>query len=96
MRIKTVEEARREDVLARANGHGPVRYSKYRIQLACQKRGLWEQVKSAISSAELQDSWENIVDIASDNEELERALPTIKEQFGEDVVDAVLAESIVE
>lgn len=73
-----------------------VRYSKYKIQLACQSRGLWEQVKSAIATAGLQDSWSNIVDIASDNPELRMALPAIKDLFGADVVDAVLAESIAE
>ena len=72
-----------------------VRYSKYKIQLASQKRNLWEQVKSAIATAGLQDSWSNIVDIASDNEELDRALPAIRDMFGTDVVNAVLEESIV-
>ena len=73
-----------------------VRYSKYRIQLACQSRGLWEQVKAAIAAAGLQDSWANIQDIASDNPELQAALPTISEAFGSDTVDAVLAESIAD
>lgn len=69
-----------------------VRYSKYRIQLACQKRGIWEQVKAAISAAGMSDSWANIVDIASDNEELVAALPAIKEAFGAEVVEEVLSE----
>ncbi|MBQ7649699.1 MAG: hypothetical protein IJS15_02005 [Victivallales bacterium] len=73
-----------------------VRYSKYKIQLACQSRGLWERVKEKIAAAGLQDSWSNIVDMASDNPELLVALPAIKEFFGADVVDAVLAESIAE
>lgn len=72
-----------------------VRYSKYQIQLACQRRNLWEQVKGAVMAAGLQDSWSNIVDIASDNAELQAALPMIRELFGADVVDAVLAESVI-
>lgn len=71
----------------------PARYSKYKIQLATQSRGLWEQVKSAIASAGLQDSWANIMDIASDNPELQAALPAIREAFGSDTVDAVLEEA---
>jgi hypothetical protein len=74
----------------------PVRYSKYKIQLACQKRGLWEQVKAAIEAAGMADSWANIQDIASDNPELIAALPSIRAAFGSDTVDAVLAESIAE
>ena len=74
-----------------------VRYSKYKIQLACQSRGLWEQLKEKIAEAGLQDSWSNIVDISSDNDELKNvALPALRAAFGSDVVDAVLAESIAE
>ena len=69
------------------------RYSKYKIQLAAQERSLWEQVKSAIAGAGLQDSWSNIVDIAADNPELQAALPAIREAFGSDTVDAVLEEA---
>lgn len=73
-----------------------VEYSKYKIQLACQKRELWEQVKAAIAASGKQDSWDNIIDIASDNPELLAVLPAIKETFGEEVVEAVLQESIME
>ena len=72
----------------------PVHYSKYRIQLACQKRGLWDQVKAAIDTAGLSDSWNNIIDLSSDNPELLAALPAIRQAFGADTVDAVLAESV--
>ena len=72
-----------------------VKYSKYKIQLACQDRNLWERVKEAIASAGLTDSWSNIVELSSDNQELKDALPEIKKMFGADVVDAVLRESIV-
>lgn len=74
----------------------PERYSKYRIQLACQARGLWEQVKAAIAAANLQDSWSNIMDIASDNPELVAALPAIREAFGSGTVDAVLEEAVMQ
>lgn len=73
-----------------------IRYSKYKIQLACQKRNLWEAVKEAIANANLTDSWSNIVDIASDNPELQAALPNIKTAFGADTVEVVLAESIAD
>lgn len=71
-----------------------VRYSKYKIQLACQKRGLWEQVKAAIAEAKLSDSWANIQNIASDNDELAAALPLIKQTFGSELVDEVLSECV--
>jgi hypothetical protein len=74
----------------------PVRYSKYKIQLACQARSLWDDVKAAIAAANLQDSWANIQDISSDNPELQAALPAIREHFGSDLVDEVLAESIAD
>jgi len=73
-----------------------VRYSKYKIQLACQKRMLWERVKDAIADANLQDSWANIIDIRSDNPELQAALPDIEAVFGSETVAAVLAESVAE
>ena len=71
-------------------------YSKYKIQLATQARGLWVRVKDAIAKAGLQDSWSNIKDISSDNEELQRALPKIKQTFGEQLVEEVLSESIAD
>lgn len=71
----------------------PKRYSKYKIQIATQERGLWEQVKAAIASAGLTDSWTNIVDIAADNPELQAALPVIRQAFGSDTVAAVLEEA---
>lgn len=73
-----------------------VYYSKYQIQLACQRRGLWEDVKDAIVNAGFQDSWDNIIRISSDNEELKRALPDIKTAFGEKTVEDVLSESVME
>lgn len=73
-----------------------VRYSKYQIQLACQKRGIWEQVKAAIAAAGMQDSWNNIIDIASDNPELVAALPAIEAAFGAETVAQVLEEGVAE
>ena len=58
-----------------------VRYSKYKIQLACQARGLWTAVKDAIAAANLQDSWSNIVDIASDNESIFFPKPNVSFLF---------------
>lgn len=73
-----------------------VYYDKYKIQKATQARGLWEQLKSAVTEAGLQDSWANIKNIPSDNAEVIAVLPSIREAFGNDVVDAVLAESIAD
>lgn len=73
-----------------------IHYSKYKIQLACQSRNLWSQVKAMIESAGLTDSWNNIIDLASDNQELNAALPAIRQAFGSDVVDAVLEESVAD
>lgn len=71
-----------------------VHYSKYKIQLACQKLGIWQDVKEAIAQSGFQDSWNNIVDISSDNQELQQALPAIREAFGPELVDRVLSESV--
>lgn len=71
-----------------------VRYSKYLLKNACEKRGLWEQLKTAIEAAGKWESFLLINDIASDNPELLEVMPTIKERFGAETVDAVLAESI--
>lgn len=73
-----------------------VRYSKYKIQISCQKRNLWERVKTAITEAGLSDSWANIQDIASDNPELVAALPAIRQAFGSELVDEVLSECVAD
>ena len=70
------------------------RYSKYLLKNACEKRGLWAQVKDAIEAAGKWESFLLINDIASDNAELLDVLPAIKKNFGAETVDAVLAESI--
>lgn len=97
MKVHTVEEVARETRNAEANATPTVvRYSKYKIQIACQKRNLWEQVKEAIAAAGLSDSWANIQDIASGNPEFVAALPGIRQSFGTELVDDVLSESIAE
>ena len=75
-----------------------VRYSKYKIQIAAQKRGLWDQLKEAIAAAGLTDSWTNVEskELTSDNEQLVAALPTIRQMFGSELVDTVLTESIAD
>lgn len=73
-----------------------VAYSKYKLKLACESRGLWEQVKAAIETAGKWESFLLIQTISSDNQELKDTLPDIRAAFGSDVVDAVLAESIAE
>lgn len=72
-----------------------VRYSKYALKNACVERGLWEQVKAMIEAAGKWESFLLIQDLSSDNAELQEVLPAIKERFGADVVEAVLAESIL-
>lgn len=97
MKIETAEEVRRQDRESAASMTPPVvRYSKYKIQIACQKRNLWEQVKTAITEAGLSDSWSNIQDIASDNPELVAALPAIRQAFGSELVDEVLSECVAD
>ena len=75
-----------------------IRYSKYKIQLAAQKRGLWDQLKEAIAANGLADSWANVdaKELTSDNPQLVAALPAIRQAFGSDLVDVVLSESIAE
>lgn len=73
-----------------------VRYSKYLIKLACEKRGIWEQVRTAIEQAGKWESFLLINDIASDNPELLEAMPLIVRTFGQELVDEVLAESVAE
>ena len=97
MNIITPEQREKEEASARINSTPQaVRYSKYKIQLACQKRDLWEQVKGAIAAAHLEDSWANIQDIASDNPELVAALPAIRQAFGSELVDEVLSECVAD
>lgn len=71
-----------------------VSYSKYRIQLACQKRGVWQQLKEKIALGGYQDSWNNIVELRSDNPELAAMMPVLRAAFGDDLVDQVLGESV--
>ncbi len=71
-----------------------VRYSKYLLKKACEKQGLWEDVKEAIERAGKWESFLLINDIASDNQELLDVMPAIKERFGAETVKAVLDESI--
>ena len=73
-----------------------VRYSKYKIKNACLKRDLWDTVKGMIESAGKWESFLLIQDIASDNAELMEIIPAIRQQFGDDVVDEVLAESVAD
>lgn len=68
-------------------------YSKYLLKNACVKRGLWDEVKAMIEGAGKWESFLLIQNIASDNEELVEVLPAIREHFGDEVVDEVLAES---
>lgn len=91
------DAVREQRVAVMNNAHPAIQYySKYKIQLACQKRKLWEKVKQAIAAAGMNDSWANIVNIASNNPELQAALPAIRQTFGSALVDEVLSESIAE
>lgn len=73
-----------------------VEYSKYKIKLACERLGLWGQVKEAIEAAGKWESFLLIQPLSSDNAELEEALPDIRRAFGDELVDRVLAESVVD
>ena len=74
----------------------PIIYSKYKLKLACEKRNLWAEVKSYIEQNGKWESFLLITDVSSDNAEFLAILPTIKEAFGAELVEAVLAESIAE
>ncbi len=73
-----------------------VRYSKYKLKLACEKRNLWEQVRTLIELAGKWESFLLINDIAADNQELQDVMPDIIAKFGAETVAAVLAESVAE
>ena len=73
-----------------------VRYSKYKIMLLAKALDLWEDLKAMLQQYNLQDSWANIVDIASDNEELQRALPFLYSTFGQETVDSVLRQAVAD
>lgn len=68
-------------------------YSKYLLKNACVRRGLWDEVKAMIEGAGKWESFLLIQNIASDNEELVEVLPSIREHFGDALVDEVLEES---
>lgn len=97
MKIITPEERQRMDDNSKAHAKElVVRYDKYAIKNACDKRGLWAQVKEAVESAHKWDAFLLIRDLASDNPELCEILPLIRQKFGSDLVDEVLSESIAE
>lgn len=75
-------------------------YSKYKIQLACEKlkvegvENVYLAVEQAIKNAGKWSSWSNIIDIRSDNPELLAVLPLIKQAFPTVDVEAVLADCL--
>lgn len=73
-----------------------VRYSKYKLKLVCEKRHLWEQVRTLIELAGKWESFLLINDIAADNQELQDVMPDIIAKFGAETVAAVLAESVAD
>lgn len=73
-----------------------VRYSRYKIYLRLRELGLWETFQQALLDMGLVDSWYNITDIASDNPELQAALPRVREAFPSLDVDAELASCVAE
>lgn len=73
-----------------------VRYSRYKIYLRLRELGLWEMFQQALLDMGLVDSWYNITDIASDNLELQAALPRVREAFPSLDVDAELASCVAE
>jgi len=73
-----------------------VRYSRYLIKRACERRGLWEQVKAAIEQAGKWESFVLIQSLDTSNAELQEAMPLLVAKFGQETVDEVLAESVAE
>ena len=82
------------------NGVVVKKYSKYKIQRACEALeiaghgNIWEELEEAIKAAGKWSSWQNIQDIRSDNEELLAVLPAIRQMFPMIDVDKVLDDCI--
>lgn len=74
----------------------PLTISKYAVKRACEKRGIWEAVRSAIEQSGKWESFVLIQSLDTSNAELQEAMPLLVAQFGQETVDAVLAESIAE
>jgi len=73
----------------------PLTISKYAVKLACEKRGIWEQVRDAIEQAGKWESFVLIQSLDTSNAELQEAMPLLVQKFGQETVDAVLAESVI-
>ena len=82
------------------NGVVVKKYSKYKIQRACEAleipdhENIWAELEEAIKAAGKWSSWQNIQDIRSDNAELLEVLPVIKQMFPMVDVDKVLDDCI--
>jgi hypothetical protein len=72
------------------------RYSTYKIKRKLEDMGLWADVKAAIEAAGFWDSFVLIQDIAADNEELQRALPLLHEEFPDVDIQELLAECVAD
>ena len=67
--------------------------SKYAVKMACEKRCIWGQVRQAIEDAGKWESFLLIQSLDTSNAELQEALPLLVQRFGQETVDAVLAEA---
>ena len=82
------------------NGVVVKKYSKYKIQRACEAleipdhENIWAELEEAIKAAGKWSSWQNIQDIRSDNAELLEILPVIKQMFPMVDVDKLLDDCI--
>lgn len=76
------------------------KYSKYKIQRECEKlhveghENIYAELEEAIKAAGKWSSWQNIIDVRSDNEELIAVLPMIRQIFPTVDVDEVLDKCI--
>lgn len=73
-----------------------VKYSKYKIYLRLRELGLWDEFYHALEEMGLMMSWMTIVDISSDNPELQAAIPQVMSQFPELDVEQELSKCIAE
>lgn len=55
---------------------------------------VWQAFKSFITAAGKKDLWDNIIEVAEDNKHFQEAIPVAVANFGEELVEQVLAASV--
>lgn len=68
-------------------------YSKLRLYDALVRAGIWEQVRAAIEAAGQMERWDLAVDLATDYAPFAAILRSMRQTYGDDTVDQILAEA---